>query len=108
MAQQLEMFRPQGQDAVARYLHLTRNVMPGLARARGWPVVHDHCFQRIVLDNVAGGVWYDRIARPAHRNLTAAQAATALALCEAIIAGRADLHQLNAASLRWRGKARRP
>ncbi|MEO0939086.1 MAG: hypothetical protein AAFY38_13110 [Pseudomonadota bacterium] len=80
--------------------------MPDMARGRGWPVVNDHCFQRIVLDHVAGGVWYDHIARPAYRHLTADQAARAARLAEDIIAGRADLHALNRQSLSWRGKLR--
>lgn len=91
---------------VERYRHLTGRVMPDMARARGWPVVNDHCFQRIVLDHVAGGVWYDHIARPAYKHLTEDQAARAVALSEDIIAARADLAALNRQSLRWRGKAR--
>lgn len=90
---------------IARYRDLTGRVMPDLARAgRDWPVVNDHCFQRIVLDHVSGGVWYDHIAKPAYKHLTRDQAAEAVALSEQIIAGRADLRALNAQSLRWRGK----
>ena len=93
-------------DPVARYLHLTREEMPRLARqgGRGWPVVNDHCFQRIVLDAICGGVWYDHLGRPAYKHLTKDQARAAVALCEDIIAGRADLTALNHQSLKWRGK----
>ncbi|MEM7723288.1 MAG: hypothetical protein AAF376_13030 [Pseudomonadota bacterium] len=93
---------------VARYRHLTGHVMPELARdpARSWPVVNDHCFQRIVLDTICGGVWYHHIARPAYKNLTLDQARHAVTLSEAIVAGCADLSTLNAQSLRWRGKRR--
>jgi len=89
------------------YRDLTGRVMPAMAQGHGWPVVHDHCFQRIVLDHVAGGVWHDHIARPAYRHLCADQAARAVRLCEDIIAGRADLAALNRQSLLWRGKAPR-
>lgn len=91
---------------IARYLHLTKTVLPDMARQPGprWAVCEDHCFQRIVLDMVAGGVWYDHIARPAYRHLTAAQARQAVALCEAIRAGTVDLHRLNRQSLAWRDK----
>ena len=43
---------------VEQYLHLTRTVMPALAQTskRNWPVWNDHCFQRIVLDTICGGV----------------------------------------------------
>ena len=91
---------------IKRYQHLTRVVLPEMASDQGrrWPVRNDHCFQRIVLDTVCGGVWYDHIARPAHANLTADQARRAVMLCEAIITGHVDLAALNHQSLRWRGK----
>lgn len=95
-------------QALARYLELTREVMPRVARSGkvAWPVVHDHCFQRIVLDAICGGVWYDHIAKPAVRHMTSAQAQEAVRLCEAILAGHEDLHRLNRQSLAWRGKLR--
>ena len=91
-------------EAVTEYLRLTREVMPSMARARQWPVSADHCFQRIVLDAVTGGVWYDHIPRPAYRNMSPTQAEAALALCHAIIDGSADLSKLNRQSLAFRGK----
>lgn len=95
-------------DPIARYLSLTRDVLPRMAREPGrrWPVREDHCFQRIVLDHVAGGVWYDHIARPAYKHLTDQQARTAVALAENIAEGRADLAAMNRQSLLWRGKLR--
>lgn len=91
-----------------RWLTLTRETLPALAAARGWPVRADHCFQRILLDHAVGGCWYDHVAgRPAYRHLDADRLAAALALGEAVAAGGADLHALNAQSLRWRGKRRR-
>ncbi|MFK7765285.1 MAG: hypothetical protein AB8B62_18625 [Roseobacter sp.] len=82
--------------------------MPKLARTthEHWPVRNDHCFQRIVLDTVCGGVWYDHLNRPAYKNLTFQQVEQAVRLCDQIIAGNADLVALNAQSLVWRGKAR--
>ena len=93
---------------VEQYLHLTRVVMPALAQTgkRRWPVWNDHCFQRIVLDTVCGGVWYDHIARPAHKHLSQAQAAEAVQLCDQIIAETTNLNVLNQQSLAWRGKGR--
>lgn len=88
-----------------RWLGLTREVLPGLAAARGWPVRFDHCFQRILLDHAVGGRWYDHVpGRPAYRHLDAERLAAAVALGEAAAAGTADLPALNAQSLRWRGK----
>lgn len=79
-----------------------------MARAgdTSWPVVNDHCFQRIVLDAVCDGVWYDHILRPAYRHMTVEQATKAVALCESIVSGQADLSELNRKSLRYRGKLR--
>nr|WP_223176570.1 GCN5-related N-acetyltransferase [Sphingomonas hominis] len=82
--------------------------MPALAMKRGWPVRNDHCFQRILLDNVVGGVWYDAIPRrPAYRHVDAALLTRAVDLGEAVLAGSADLAALNRQSLAWRGKLAR-
>jgi hypothetical protein len=93
-------------DLIQRYLHLTRTIMPALAQKRSdkWPVRNDHCFQRIVLDAVCGGVWYDFVSRPAYRHLNLEQAQRAVHICKDIIAGRVDLADLNQKSLSWRGK----
>lgn len=98
--------RPRTADLVTRYMVLTKETMPTLARTshKHWPVWNDHCFQRIVLDAVCGGVWYDHLPRPAYRHLTQDQAATAVALCEKIMSGKVDLEMLNRQSLAWRGK----
>ncbi|MBV7257900.1 GCN5-related N-acetyltransferase [Pacificimonas sp. WHA3] len=90
------------------WFELTRDVLPGMAQTRGWPVFRDHCFQRICLDNLFGGVWYDFIReRPAYRALTEAQLHAAVALAREIAACRADLSELNSRSLSWRGKLAR-
>ena len=91
---------------IATYMHLTKEVLPSMSRSdrTDWPVSEDHCFQRIVLDNVCGGVWYEYLDRPAYKHLTNDQAQRAVKLCEDIAAGRADLHELNQQSLIWREK----
>ena len=91
------------------YLRLTRNILPCLARRKGcdWPIREDHCFQRVVLDTICGGVWYAHLKRPAYKHLTRDQAKKAVDLSRAIADGRADLHQLNRQSLVWRGKRTR-
>lgn len=95
-------------ELIQTYLELTRERMPAIAAEPGnrWPVRHDHCFQRIVLDTVCQGVWYDQIERPAYRHLDTAQARQVVELCRDIIAGRCDLHALNRQSLAWRGHFR--
>ena len=93
-------------DPIADYIHLTKEVLPSMARndPGNWPVSQDHCFQRIVLDNICGGVWYQHLDRPSYKNLTKEQAKTAVRLCHDIAVGRADLKQLNKQSLIWRGR----
>lgn len=91
-----------------RWLTLTRETLPALAPARSWPVHHDHCFQRILLDHAVGGCWYDHVVgRPAYRHLDADRLTAAVGLGDAVAAGTADLHALDAQSLAWRGKRRR-
>ena len=91
---------------IATYMHLTKEVLPSLAKSdlRDWPVSEDHCFQRIILDQVCGGVWYEHLGRPAYKHLTKDQAQRAVELCRDIADGRADLRQMNQQSLMWRGK----
>ena len=93
------------QEIIQVYIHLTKEVLPSLAKkSPDWPVYEDHCFQRIVLDTVCGGVWYEHLKRPAYKNLTKEQAKLAVDLCEDIVNGKANLKQLNQQSLSWRGK----
>ena len=93
-------------NLVETYLHLTKEVLPALAQRGGqdWPVREDHCFQRIILDTICGGVWYAHLDRPAYKNLTHDQVQRAIDLCREIAKGHADLQQLNNQSLIWRGK----
>ncbi len=89
----------------ARWLELTRQVLPALASERAWPVTQDHCFQRILLDAVCGGRWYDAVrGRPAYRKMDMRRLADAVALAERVAKGEAELAVLNAQSQRWRGK----
>ena len=93
--------------AEARWLKLTRETLPAVARTRRWPVVADHCFQRIFLDNACDGGWYDRIpGRPAYAHADRALLNRAIGLAEAALAAEVDLAVLNRRSLAWR-KARR-
>ena len=94
------------QELINSYLHLTKNVLPSLAKdgSRTWPVVEDHCFQRIVLDTICQGVWYEFIDRPAYKHFTMEQASAAVQLCEAMINGHSNIQELNQQSLIWRGK----
>lgn len=88
------------------YLELTNHVLPTLATSRQFPVRYNHCFQRIILDNLFGCCWYEILERnrkPAYQQLTEAQLEDAIALANRIMAQPdAYLHQLNRNSLNWR------
>lgn len=90
-----------------RWLALIRDTLPSLAASRDWPVRNDHCFARIILDQVCGGCWYDHVpARPAYRHLGEGRLCAAIEMAEAIAAGSVDLAALNQASLAWRAARR--
>lgn len=82
-----------------------RRRLPEAARARpDWPIRLDHCFGRVILDNVCGRPWRQVLAAPAWRSMSVAQLQAALTLGEAILADEVDLHRLNARSLVMRRK----
>ena len=89
------------------YLTYTKYILPQLARQKKWVVYYDHCFQRIVLDNLFQMRWYDAIEkRPAYKQLSEEQLQQAIAIAKDIEKqGDTYLRQLNAKSLEWRKKA---
>jgi hypothetical protein len=96
----------------SQYLELTNRLLPRLATSRNFPVQHNHCFQRIILDNLFQCCWYEALKRgqePAYKQLTEEQLERAIALADAIITQPDSyLHQLNQNSLHWRGKSTNP
>lgn len=94
-------------DLITAYVHLTRAVLPARAGQEQWVVRADHCFQRIILDNVVGDMWRTILIqkRPAYRQLSDDQLRQAVELAQQIDReGNGLLSQLNHNSLRWRGK----
>ncbi len=87
---------------VARWLDLSRRVLPGMAAAQGWPIRLDHCFMRVCLDEAMGGPWTAVLRRPAIRSMTEAQLLATIGVAEAIVARPALLAGLNARSLEHR------
>jgi hypothetical protein len=91
-----------------RYLELTNRTLPELAKQRSFPVKYNHCFQRIILDNLFGCCWYealDRTAGAAYKQLTTEQLQAAITIAESLIEQPDELiHHLNQQSLQWRGK----
>ncbi|WP_334022157.1 hypothetical protein [Alteromonas sp. S015] len=88
------------------FLHYAKNVLPSIASTKKniWPIHHDHCFMRVILDNIVGCAWYEVIPSPAYKNLTDKQASAALNLARQIATERVSLHALNQRSKQWRDK----
>lgn len=71
---------------VARWLGLTRDTLPALAREGGWRLRHDHRFLRVCLDAAVGGRWDRRFPPPALRRAPDDILARAVAVAERVAA----------------------
>lgn len=56
------------------YMNLAGRILPQLAKGQGWTITEDHCFQRVVLDNVFEDIWYNHLDKdseiPAYKQLS--------------------------------------
>ena len=94
-------------DLQNRYLDLTRVILPSFGRTRNWVVQEDHCFMRIVLDQVFADCWYHHLDRRlrAYKQLNDTQLAQAVAIAEHMCQADAEtIAQMNNQSLEWRDK----
>ena len=91
----------------ARLRTMAREEFPAAARGGGYPVRFDHCFLRIVYDNLFDAPWRSVLpqGRPAIEQLDRAQLARALEIGRAITDDPEECRRLNARSLHLRGKA---
>ena len=95
----------------ATWKKLYSGTLPARAKARDpaqttWPVSLDHCFARIILDNVIGAgrePWTKTLKSPAIKNMTEKQLQACLDLGEQIEHGDVDLVELDKQSLAARG-----
>jgi hypothetical protein len=90
------------------YLRLTNAHLPSIAGERHFPVRLNHCFQRIILDNLFGGCWYDFLEKckiPAYKQLNPAQLQQAITIAQNLCDRSNDyIVTLNQLSLKWRGE----
>lgn len=101
-------------DLRTQWNHLYKDYLPSLAKARdpvqeNWPVLLDHCFARIILDNAVGKdqPWMEVVRAPAVTHMSDAQLEEAISLAMKVATGKADLAELNTRSLLLRGKKRK-
>lgn len=87
-----------------QYLDLINHRLPAAAQHGEYPVRFNHCFARIILDNVCGKPWYEAIAKPAYKNMTEAQVKEAIAIGQTFLDDPAACHDANRRSLQYRGK----
>ena len=99
--------RDSGRTALlARWLDLTRSVLPAMAVGHGWPIHLDHCFMRVCLDAALGTPWTATVKRPTLRHMSDAQLAAAVDVAERAATRPDLLPELNARSLAGRRAAR--
>ena len=88
------------------YLKLTREVLPAVARLKGWTLKEDHCFMRVILDQLFQDCWYNHLDRrlTAYKQLNDKQLVQAIQLATVIRSREFDtLEKWNRESLAWRG-----
>ena len=93
----------------AHLRHQANHTFPEVARREGYPIVMNHCFLRVVYDNLFGQKWQEVLdpKKPAIHQLSETQLRRAVALGNEVIADRATCEILNERSLAWRGKSRK-
>ena len=87
---------------------LANEDFPRVARRDGYPIVFNHCFLRVVYDNLFGAKWQEVLngKKPAIHQLDETQLRRAVELGRQVMADRETCEILNRRSLRWRGKLR--
>jgi hypothetical protein len=88
-----------------RYDQTVHEALPARAKNAGdWPIHADHCFARVVLDNVFDDVWTNHVTgEPAYKHLSPTELQTAIEIADTMLdEGRPAVTQYNDRSLAWR------
>ena len=90
-----------------QYLSLINQQLPEKAKHTAMPVRFNHCFGRIVLDNLFQDCWYNHLSRkqPAYKQLDELQLRRAIAIATDMLQSPKLATELNRNSLVWRKKA---
>jgi len=90
------------------YLDLTNRILPKKAKEQHLAIRFNHCFQRIILDTLFQGCWYNHLNRssriPAYQQLNEDQLSRAIAIADQMIEDPQIVEELNRRSLQYRGK----
>lgn len=102
---------PRRSTLLTRYKQLIDQDLPLAAKNKSdaqprWPVHLNHCFGRIILDNICQRPWREIIDPPAVTNMSVGQLGKAVKVGEGILGGTVDLEKLNRESLQMRAKSR--
>lgn len=90
-----------------QYLDLINRRLPEAASSGSYPVRFNHCFARIILDNVCGCEWYRVIDKPAYKHMSQDQLKQAISLGEEFLADPQTCFTAHRTSLQYRGKLKR-
>ena len=90
-----------------QYITLMRVTLPAIARQQKWTLQEDHCFMRVVLDQLFQDCWYNHLDKRlrAYKQLNNEQLKRAIAMGNAIQErGNGLLEKWNRESLAWRSR----
>lgn len=91
-------------------MQLTNVVLPSISLERGFPVTLNHCHQRICLDTLFQGCWYEFLVVgkiPAYRQLDVDQLQQLVDIAQSLVDGDLKhINLLNQQSLDWRIRRR--
>ncbi len=90
-----------------KYLALVELYLPQAARRYGWPIHEDHCFARVILDNLCGDIWYRYFKKPAYRNIPTELLEQAVQMAEQFLKEPNLLVEANQRSLSYRSNPNR-
>ena len=91
----------------AEYDRKVNQELPAKAQSNDdWPIHLDHCFGRVVLDNLFEDEWYSHVeGRPAYKQLSREDLQQAIEIADRMLTrGQPAVEELNQNSLRWRDK----
>ena len=89
-----------------QYCQLVNETLPDAARSSSYLIRFNHCFARIILDNLFEDCWYNHLQKggkvPAYKQLTMEQLAKAIRLAQKMVQDPDAAALLNSRSLQWR------